>query len=59
MVKQIVFDTLHPYAFQCEACEYVYASEETAAQCQAWCTERQSCNLEITQHALKKESIPK
>ena len=39
--------------FQCPVCKLWYAEKEWAERCQAWCLEHQSCNLEITKHAIK------
>lgn len=37
--------------FQCEECGFHYEKREWANECEAWCRERQSCNLEITARA--------
>lgn len=42
-------------AFACEECGYVYEEKEWAEKCQAWCSEKQSCNLEITEHGAPPE----
>jgi len=39
----------------CEACGFAYKEKELAEKCQQWCKEHQSCNLEITQHAVPLE----
>ncbi len=39
--------------FQCEACGLKYADKAIAEKCEAWCTQNNSCNLEITKPALK------
>ena len=39
--------------YQCEECGLLYADKETAEKCQAWCSERKSCNLEIIKLAIK------
>ncbi len=36
--------------YVCEECGFAYEQEEWAEKCQAWCSEHQSCNLEITGH---------
>ena len=40
----------------CEACGFAYEQKERAQQCQAWCEEHNSCNLDITQHAVPLEA---
>jgi len=46
--------------FMCEACDMYYPSEYLAKQCEDWCNEKKSCNLEImkhsVQHDVKKEA---
>lgn len=39
--------------YQCEECGFQYAEKEWAEKCEAWCRKHQSCNLEITAHAIK------
>ena len=39
--------------YKCEECGLLYLDKETAEQCQAWCSEHKSCNLEIIKHAVK------
>jgi len=41
-----------PY-FQCEICRFYYDKKKWAEKCQSWCDEHQSCNIEITKHAVK------
>ena len=36
----------------CGACGFAYKEKEWAEKCQEWCEEHQSCNLEITEHAV-------
>jgi hypothetical protein len=33
--------------YQCPECGLHYEDEETAKQCENWCRENKSCNLEI------------
>lgn len=40
--------------YECSLCGFRYESESWAKQCEAWCTEHHSCNLDITQHAKQK-----
>mgnify|MGYP001610396498 CR=1 FL=1 len=39
--------------FQCETCKMNYMEKTMAEKCEAWCKEHNSCNLEITNHAIK------
>ncbi len=41
--------------YLCEACGFAYKEKEWAEKCQQWCEQYQSCNLEITQHAVPLE----
>lgn len=38
--------------YQCEACSFHYADEETAKKCEDWCRSTNSCNLEIIKEAI-------
>ena len=40
--------------FICPACELSYHSEEWAKKCEVWCRKYNSCNLEITKHAIER-----
>ncbi len=40
--------------YSCEACGFAYSSKEWAEKCERWCRAHNSCNLEITKHAVKK-----
>lgn len=53
MVKSISQDNKPLY--QCEACGFHYESEDLANQCEQWCTTQNSCNVEITKHALENQ----
>src|SRR3989344_3168937 len=44
---------------QCEECGFQYAEKEWAEKCEAWCKEHQSCNIEITAHAIPQEDESK
>lgn len=37
--------------YECEECHFRYRDRVWAQQCQAWCAEHKSCNLEIITHA--------
>ncbi len=39
--------------FGCAECGLSYKNAEWAKKCAAWCKEHHSCNLEITEHAIK------
>jgi len=39
--------------YVCEECGLKYVKERLAEKCEAWCRENNSCNLEITKHAIK------
>ncbi len=39
--------------YQCEECGLWYKNKEISEQCQAWCKEHKSCNLEIIKHSIK------
>ena len=42
--------------WQCEECGLVYEDREWALKCEAWCKEHHSCNLEITEHAIREKN---
>lgn len=39
--------------YQCPECGLHYENEETANKCAAWCSEHNSCNLEITKSSVE------
>ena len=39
--------------FVCEECNFAYLDKKIASECENWCKENHSCNLEITKHAMK------
>jgi hypothetical protein len=45
--------------FQCTECGLHYKEREWKEKCEAWCRVYHSCNLEITAHAKKQETIIK
>jgi len=50
MVKQIKKgDKVY---YQCEICKFTYETKEWADKCENWCKEHNSCNIEITKHAV-------
>lgn len=50
MVKEVKQNNRTVYV--CEACGLAYEEKEWAEKCQQWCDRHNSCNLEITQHAV-------
>ena len=40
--------------YLCEVCGLGYRDKETAARCEAFCTEHNACSLEITKNAIFK-----
>ena len=38
--------------YQCEECGFQYTDKEWSEKCEVWCKEHQSCNIEITAHAI-------
>jgi len=38
--------------FICEECGFACESKERAENCQNWCKEHKTCNIEITRHAI-------
>ncbi len=42
--------------FACKVCGLHYKSKEIAAQCYAWCSEHNACNLRITRHSIERSS---
>jgi len=41
--------------YYCEECGLVYANKKKAEECEEWCREHKSCNIEIIKHSLKME----
>ena len=39
--------------FVCEACGFHYEEEKMANDCEKWCKETHSCNLDIIKHAIE------
>jgi len=46
MVKQV------GKLWMCQVCSFYYKTEKLAEKCERWCTENQSCNLDIIKHAV-------
>lgn len=53
MVKEI--NQNNEIIYQCEECKFEYKEKVWAEKCEAWCKEHKSCNIEITNHAIKKQ----
>lgn len=51
MVKEAVTSD-NEIVYVCEECGFAYKEREWAEKCQKWCRQHQSCNLEITEHAV-------
>lgn len=51
MVRVIQNQTQERY--QCEECGFEYHDHQWAEKCEVWCKEHKSCNLQITEHAIK------
>jgi len=41
--------------YVCEECGFAYKEDSWAEKCQKWCKENQSCNIEITEHAIQRK----
>lgn len=42
-----------PTIYRCPECGLGYADQAIAKQCEAWCREHKSCNLDIIKHAVR------
>lgn len=51
-MKAPTTETFYP----CLVCGLRYPTQELAKQCEVWCQEHQSCNLEIIKYALKEDN---
>jgi len=51
MVKEIQKED--KVLFQCEACNFFFEEKHWAEKCEVWCTEKKSCNLDISKHAVE------
>ena len=45
--------------YQCSECGLHYEDKEIAENCEKWCRETQSCNLEITQYSIESKNSHK
>lgn len=41
--------------YKCTECGLHYKEEATAQQCEAWCKDTKSCNLDITKHSVESQ----
>ena len=41
--------------YECGKCGMKYREESWAKKCHAWCERHNSCNIEITRHAIKNQ----
>lgn len=46
-----------PKLYACSECGLSYKEPELAKNCEAWCKEHGSCNLEITKHSVNKKEL--
>jgi len=44
--------------YGCSECGLSYAGAGWARQCEAWCKEYKSCNIEIAKHAVRANEEP-
>jgi predicted RNA-binding Zn-ribbon protein involved in translation (DUF1610 family) len=44
-------------SYTCPECGLSYIKKDLAKKCEAWCKKYNSCNLEITKHAVSKEKL--
>jgi len=51
MVEETIFK--NKKAYKCMKCGWLYRSPSFARQCEDYCKENASCNLELTRHAIK------
>ncbi len=38
--------------YVCDECRFAYTERKWAEQCEQWCREHHTCNLQITQHGV-------
>lgn len=43
--------------YECNDCKLIYKNKKDAKKCEEWCKKNNSCNLEITKHAINKSQI--
>ena len=42
-------------SYRCPECHLRYKEKKWAEECEAWCKEHRTCNLEIIRHAIKNQ----
>ncbi|MBI1999302.1 MAG: hypothetical protein HYS74_01440 [Parcubacteria group bacterium] len=57
MVKEI--SSGNETLYQCEACGLAYRERKIAEECEQWCREHASCNIEIIKNAVAQDSPEK
>jgi len=45
------------YKHQCKECGMLYKTQELALECERWCREHKSCNLDIIKQGKSPEQI--
>lgn len=53
---RVLWHLLKPNLYSCPECGLRYQEKKWKDQCEAWCKEYQSCNLEITKHAEQRKT---
>jgi len=51
MVEETNFE--NRIVYKCEKCGYLYRNKKKAKECEDWCNNHMSCNLNITKHAMR------
>lgn len=41
--------------YQCKICKLLYNEKKWAQMCENWCSENNTCNINITKHRIKEE----
>jgi hypothetical protein len=41
--------------YQCEECKLIYKDKKWAKECEKWCKENHTCNVEITKHRIREK----
>lgn len=57
MVKELVSRSSYngEEMYACEVCGFVYKVQEIAEKCESYCKEHNSCSIEITKQAIRRE----
>lgn len=43
-------------SFKCDVCGLVYISKKNSEDCEDWCSEHKSCNLDINKYAVSEST---